>query len=152
DGTGGTTRKRVKRARACLGVIPARVSAAELGLIREIARNLKSSATIATVVVLGRTLDDLGLMRFGNVFVSGAVRPAELPRLARQYGIAHVLAGFGEPLFGHPLIDAALGLHLPTATVDWSDGRQSSQTPDLTLRSTATDREAAAAVTRWLSD
>jgi O-antigen biosynthesis protein len=101
------------------------------------------------IAVLGETLDDLLLMRFGNVFVSGAVEPADLKRLIRQYRINAVFTGFGAPLFGHPLGDGAIQCDVPTAYIDWSFGACRPVDGDLPIDPSLSPRQAAAALAHW---
>jgi hypothetical protein len=39
-----------------------------------------------------------------------------------QYGVRSVLAGLGQPLFGHPLVQEVAQSGLPLAQFDWSMG------------------------------
>ena len=89
--------------RGALGIVAVRKSAAELRFIRETARALRRSSPKARIVV-GETLDDDGLIRIGNLHVTGALAPDELPRLIRLYRLGSLVAGIGAPLFGHPMI------------------------------------------------
>ena len=105
-----------------------------------------------SVVVLGETLDDTGLMRFGNVFVSGPVGVADLARLIRQYRLNRIFAGFGPPLFGHPVIDAAMNCGLPVAYVDWSFGDCTARSSDLPIDASLSCRDIATVLGRWIAE
>jgi GT2 family glycosyltransferase len=62
--------------------------------------------------VLGRTLDDLALMARGT-FVTGAVTADELGALAHAHDLEALAIVSAQPLFGHPLEDAARRSGLP---------------------------------------
>ena len=134
-----------------IGFVAVRASAYELKLMRETARLLKDVDPQIMIVVLGDTLDDLGLMRFGNVFVSGAVSRLDLPRLVRQYRLDRILPAFGPPLFGHPVVEAALDCGLPAAYPDWSLGASRPRRGDLAINPLLSCREIAAAVAGWIA-
>jgi hypothetical protein len=143
-------RRRAAKGAGRLGIIPTRTSALELHYIREIAsRRMMTGGSAIRIAVLGETLDDLMLMRFGNVFVSGAVNPADLKRLTRQYRINAVFTGFGAPLFGHPLGDGAMQCGVPTAYIDWSFGSCRPFDRDLPIDPSLSPRQAAAALAYW---
>ncbi len=135
-----------------LGIVPSRTSAYELRLMREIALFMRRAHPRTSIVVLGETLDDLGLMRFENVFVSGAVDAADLGRLVRQYRLNRIVAGFGPPLFGHPIIEAAMRCGLATAYVDWSLGDCAARNNDLAIDPSLSCRDVAAVLGRWIAE
>ena len=58
----------------------------ELDLIRTLARTFKQAHPGVSLVVIGATLDDLGLMACGNVFVSGAIEERGYASAFRRYG------------------------------------------------------------------
>jgi len=132
-----------------LGIVPVRTSALELRYLREIARVMRDAHPQIAIAVLGETLDDLMLMRFGNVFVSGPVPPADLKRLIRQYRLNAVLAGFGAPLFGHPMVETVMHCGLPVAYFDWSLGDCKPSAKDLAIDPSVSPHDAAIALGRW---
>jgi O-antigen biosynthesis protein len=135
-----------------LGIVPSRTSAYELRLMREIALFMRRAHPRTSVVVLGETLDDTGLMRFGNVFVSGPVGVADLARLIRQYRLNRIFAGFGQPLFGHPVIEAAMNCGLPAAYVDWSLGDCTARGSDFPIDASLSCRDVATVLGRWIAE
>ncbi len=101
------------------------------------------------IVVIGRTTDDMALMRLPGVFVTGAVNSVEFDRLVRQYRIGTLLTGVGRPLFGHPLQIAAADCGLPIAWLDWSMGLHRAASPDLAIDASIEPRDIAGAIARW---
>ncbi len=135
-----------------LGIIPVRASGFAFTLIREIARFMKGAHPQLSIAVIGETLDDLALMRFGNVFVSGPVNSPELTQLMRQYRLSRIFTGFGQPLFGHPTLATAMHCGLPVAYFEWSLGDFKPKVGDLALDPSLCARDAAAVLGRWLAD
>jgi O-antigen biosynthesis protein len=130
-----------------LGIVPVRTSAAELRHMREIARVLREADPPIEVAVLGETLDDLVLMRFGNVAVSGPVTAAELATLMPRYRLGAIAVGFGTPS-EHPKIETVLRSGLPVAAIGTTFGTRR-RGRDLAIDPAATPREAALAIGRW---
>ena len=69
---------------SCLAVIPAQPSAGEFTLMRRLAIAFLAKQPQLAIFVAGTTFDDERLMSHPNVFVSGAIAPQELERLARH--------------------------------------------------------------------
>ena len=138
------------RPHGALGIVAVRKSPAELRFIRETARALRRSSPETRIVVLGETLDDDGLIRIGNLHVTGALAPDELPRLIRLYRLGSLVAGIGAPLFGHPMILAVTNSDLPTAWLDWSGGNYRPAPGDLLIDPGAPADDAAAALAAWI--
>jgi hypothetical protein len=113
---------------------------------------MKGEHPQVSIAVIGETLDDLALMRFGNVFVSGPVNSHELTQLIRQYRLDSIFTGFGQPLFGHPAIETAMHCGLPVAYFDWSLGDCKPKAGDLPLDPSLCARDAAAVLGGWLAD
>jgi O-antigen biosynthesis protein len=134
-----------------LGIVPTRTSAFEFEFVREVARFMKGAHPKVAIAVLGTTLDDLALMRFGNVFISGPIDPNDLERLIRQYRLSAVVAGIGPPLFGHPLVEAALHCGLPAAYFDWSLGHCKPRGRDLPIDPSVPPRLSAGVLGRWIA-
>jgi GT2 family glycosyltransferase len=106
----------------------------------------------ASLVVIGDVPDATGLLRHGNVAVTGTVAPAELATLARHLGIGRLFAERRTPLFGHPLVEAATATGLPLAYRDWSFGAlPPARRGDLALAPDAAPDEVAAALARWMT-
>jgi O-antigen biosynthesis protein len=106
-----------------LGFVPVRMSAAEQRLMRDTARHLRTARPDVALTVLGATPDDIGLMRGSGAFVTGAIEPAEFADVVDALGIDHLFISMTEPIFGHPILQQAASLRLPTASFDWCGGR-----------------------------
>jgi hypothetical protein len=106
-------------------------------------------------VVIGHTLNDLELMKLGNVFVTGRIETKELDRTLRQYGVKAVFAVMRRPLFGHPMIAALAAADFPVALFDWSCGQTRAQAradaSDLVIDPYAPDEAVASRLKRWFS-
>jgi len=106
---------------ACrLGVVAVRSCAQEQRQTIALASAFKKLRPDVSIVVVGATLDDLALMRIGNVFVTGGVEAAELEGLVRACRLGSLFLSLSRPLFGHPIVSAALNARLPVAYRDWS--------------------------------
>lgn len=134
-----------------LGVVLIDETAACRGLLRAIAVRLPRAADHApSLMVMGRTGDDFGLLRDGGVMITGAVEAAEIATIARRYAITHVLALSSAANFGSPMADPLDRLDLPLAQFDWS-GNGKPGTPDLAIPPDLDDDEAADAITHWMA-
>jgi GT2 family glycosyltransferase len=134
-----------------VGFVPMRTSSYELRLLREIAYSMKITHPQVFIVVIGKTLDDIGLMRFGNVFVTGRVALNEVSELIRLYQITAVVTAIGAPLFGHPIVDVTKRCGLPTAYFDWSFDACEAVPGDLALNPALSSREIATELVSWFS-
>lgn len=136
---GGRTAKRTREARlpegkaGYCGIIPHGLTARELDLIRRIARHLKRAAPNMFVVILGPTLDDLGLMAIGNIFVSGPIEPDEYATTFRRYALTCLFLPTLNAVFGHPAIGAADRSNLPVAAFAWTQGSWTPRPQDLSI-------------------
>src|SRR5262249_40604706 len=98
----GSGTRPAKAPNPCCGIVPSGAGLYELELIRALARTLKESAPGAEVIVIGATMDDLGLMGIGNVFVSGAVDAAGYADAFRRHGVTKLLLPIRRAVFGDP--------------------------------------------------
>ena len=104
------------------------------------------------LVVLGKCANDLPLLSYPNVFITGPVGPAEYFDVLRQYRISALLLaerwGAADSLDLHGLTT------LPAAFFDWTLGALK-ETKEfngvLTLDPRLCDKRSAATVTNWLS-
>jgi O-antigen biosynthesis protein len=133
-----------------LGMIPVGSCVNEQRLIRGIASRLKKLYPVASVVVMGRTLDDMGLMRFRDTFVTGSVDASELGHLCRAYELGSLFVSLTAPLFGHPLQSFAESSGLPVAFFDWSKGRYLPRPEDLLLDPLGSMDEVVEALVHWM--
>jgi O-antigen biosynthesis protein len=145
-----TRRSAQPRSLARLGLLPLRSCAEEQRLMMEIARALRGTHPDLSLTVLGATLDDIGLMRIGNTFVTGAVGPMEFGRVAKAYGLQALFVTVARPLYGHPILTRAFNSSLPTAFFDWSMGRCKTRRGDLSLDPHASLGDIIAALGRWM--
>ena len=126
--------RKQQRAGAChLGFVPVRSCAYEQRLIRDTARNLGRIRPDISMTVIGAALDDIGLMRSCNVFVTGAVDPEEFAQLVDALGVKCLFISTTQPLFAHPILSVAFASDVPTAYFDWSTGRIRPKKMDLTI-------------------
>jgi O-antigen biosynthesis protein len=103
-----------------LGIVALRCSAADHELIRQIARGVTAKPAGRPVVVIGRTLDDLELMKIPGVTVTGSAADEDMERLLRHHGIKALFVALRQPLFGHPLVGGLMDSDFPVAAFDWS--------------------------------
>ena len=132
-----------------VGFVVTGVTAADHRLICDLARAIRLTHPELSIVVVGSTLDDLGLMKIGSVFVTGPVELEQIPRVVDHYGLAALFVATRRPQFGHPLTDGLAGSELPTAFFDWSFGAFPGKPSDLSLDPRATIEALAAALTGW---
>jgi GT2 family glycosyltransferase len=147
------TRKRQrcgKKAGCHLGLLPLRSGAQEHWLVSQIAQGFRLKQPNASMTVFGTTLDDLSLMRIGNVHVTGPVQPGELQHLVEAYDVQYLFASVTQPLFGHPLLFAASSSGIPTAYFDWSTGRAKVARRDLALEPRLSLDAILAALSIWM--
>jgi len=152
---GGRAAKRAREARlpegatGYCGIIALGSSAAELDRIRRIARELKRAAPDMFVVILGTTLDDVGLMASGNIFVSGAIEPDGYQTAFRRYAVTCLFLPTMNAVFGHPAIAAAERSNLPLAAFDWTGGSWTPRPQDLCIDPSLSEAEIADELSRW---
>jgi O-antigen biosynthesis protein len=133
-----------------LGIIPIRSCVDEQQLMRDIAIGLNTCCSTSSTVVIGGTLDDLGLMRIGNTFVTGSVDVSEIDHICRAHALGSLFLCITRPLFGHPLQSSAQASGLPLAYFDWSNGRCMPRSNDLLLDPLAPIAEVICALTKWM--
>jgi O-antigen biosynthesis protein len=134
-----------------LGLVPARSNSEERRLVAAIAAAMGSSTPAAAMTLLGTTLDDLGLMQIGNLFVTGMIDPADFTTAVKSYGLEALLLTATRPIFGHPIIELAFASGLPVAFFDWSRGRLKSRHGDLVLDPKNSFDETMVLVRRWMA-
>jgi GT2 family glycosyltransferase len=132
-----------------LGIIPIRSCAQEQTLMAKIAGGLATRCPEASLVVIGSTLNDLGLMHFGNVFVTGPVDVSEMEHICHSYDLGALLVCIARPLFGHPLQFFAHSSGLPCAYFGWS-ACHAERSEDLVLDSRAPIEVLLGVLTRWM--
>lgn len=134
-----------------LGVVLLAETAGCRELLRVIAGRLPRAVGAApSVVVLGSAGDDLGLMRVGNLFVTGDCDTKDLPELVRRHAVSHLLLLAPGASFGAPTAGAAAATRLPRAAFAWSAAKTASPS-HLWLDPGADDTAIADALARWMT-
>jgi O-antigen biosynthesis protein len=125
----------------------------EFRSLQSIARSLRRQSARLPIVVIGKTFDDLALMRIDGVFVVGHVSIEEHETVMRRYGVQALFVPLRQPLFGHPIIDAVVDrAPLPTAYFDWSMGKVPPRKRDLALDPRLGADDVAAALMQWIGE
>jgi len=135
-----------------LGLVPVRSCAHEQWLMREIARALRTARSDIAVTVIGATIDDIGLMRSSNTFVTGAINADELEQVIDRLGVERLFLCMTQPLFGHPLPAAAFSSDRPAASYDWSADRIKTGQDDLPIDPRLSFSELTGLLSRWMSE
>ena len=135
---------------ACLGVLALRNSAQEFRFIRQLSDHLARAHSAANLVVLGTTLDDVGLMQRSNVMVTGKIGIDDVGTLVEAHGIGKLLLDAGDPLFGHPLTAAFETTKLPIAAVEWAAPQKRIRKKDLRLLPELAENKTIEAIVDWL--
>ncbi|MDX8482951.1 glycosyltransferase [Mesorhizobium sp. VK24D] len=125
--------KPTKQTVSRLGLVPVRSDPQEQFLMRFLAGVLRERRADLSITVVGSTLDDYGLMRFGNTFVTGSVETAEFDWVLKSYSLQSLFLCATRPIFGHPLATLSLNSALPVAFFDWSLGRLTPRNGDLPI-------------------
>jgi hypothetical protein len=148
------TRKRQQRARRAgfhLGLLPVRSGVQEHWLASQIARAFRLEQPNVSMTIFGTTLDDLSLMRIGNVHVTGPVEAGEFQHLVKAYDVQYLFASVTRPLFGHPILFAASHTAVPIAYFDWSTGRSRVRRGDLALHPNLPLDAITSALSAWMT-
>ncbi len=140
----------IHQARLRLGIIPIRACVHEQLFMRNIAIGLNKYCSNSSTVVIGGTLDDLGLMRIENTFVTGSVDVSEIGNMCRAYALGSLFLCITRPLFGHPLQSSAQAAGLPLAYFDWSNGWCIPRANDLLLDPLAPIADVIDALIKWM--
>ncbi len=131
------------------GVLALHANAAEFRFIRALSDQMANADEDVEIIVLGSTLDDLKLMQRTNVMITGDPIADDVATLIDGHGITHLILDLGEPLFGHPLVDALLATGLPVAATEWIPAG-GGRTANLGLRPDFGAAETIASVCDWL--
>jgi GT2 family glycosyltransferase len=134
----------------CIGFVACSNSAAEYCLMKSMALAINRKLPDRSIVVIGSTIDDIGLMRLDNVHVTGEIEASECRRILLQYGITTLVVPIKEPVFGHPTI-IDLATYLPTAFFDWSFGAVALRSTDLAMSPDLSDNQLVAILLPWLA-
>jgi GT2 family glycosyltransferase len=143
--------RRVSKKAARPGLLPITRCTREHHFVRRLTATLAKERPDLDVVTIGSTPDDTELMRAG-VFVTGSVEANELHALVRRYQLDRMIVCATQPLFGHPLLAAAMACAIPVAFFDWSGGRCRARDGDLALEPPVSAEFAAARLLPWLEE
>ncbi len=117
-------------------------------LVVALGRALRRIDDSARVVVFGGCVDDLAVMRAGDIFVAGRVEQDEIERLLRQYDVSALMSPYRARLFDR--IDRiSRAFALPKACFDFSFGKLAFEDGDLGLDPRLCDAKAASRVAQW---
>ena len=134
---------RLPSLRPNLGVIAPRALPETDLLLRSLARPFVKAGT-SRVVVFGRCIDDLALMRTGSVDVTGPVKQTEYGELFERYRIGAVFSPYRTAMFG--FFDAVTAnANMPRIYFDWSGGEFEAPDRDLVFDCTTSSDAVAAA-------
>jgi hypothetical protein len=151
DGSRSRAKRKTSKAAAFrLGFLPVRSCAHEQWLMSEIAHRFGANRPEVAITVIGTALDDIGLMRCGNTFVTGAVNPEEFEHLVDALDLGYLFISTTRPLFGHPILSSALSSSLPTAYFDWSMGRIKPKKTNLPIDPRSSLDDIVGGLSRWM--
>jgi hypothetical protein len=103
-----------------LGIIVVGESVRDYELVLHVSRLFRRQLPDISIIVIGRTIDDLALMKLGNVFVTGQMTALDFDQVMDWYGVSALFLGHRTPLFGHLLVEKALQQRrVPLAAMDW---------------------------------
>jgi hypothetical protein len=128
----GRPRRPGSRPVSRIGLVAVTGCAQEHDFMREMSMRLARARPGLDIVVLGSTHDELALMRAG-AFVTGEISGTELGELFARYRLERLVICTTRPLFGHPVVETAMGSVLPVAYCDWSRGQCRPREGDLAL-------------------
>ena len=113
-------------------------------------RALRRLDELARIVVFGACVNDLAVMRTGNIFVAGPVEIDEYDRLLRQYEISALMSPYRGRLFGWTdRLSSAFAM--PKACFDYSFGKLTLEDGDLALDPRLCDAKAASRAAQWFA-
>lgn len=98
-----------------MGILPGDASPATFALIRDLARALHRRGSSRSLVVFGETFRDVGLLRLGNVFVTGPLEEEDWPQAFAAHPCGGLILTLREPLTAHPAYDIVRRAGLPFA-------------------------------------
>ena len=133
-----------------LAFVPVRSCAHEQRLMSAVTRKFIALQPDLSFTIIGTTLDDMGLMRGGNAFVTGAVAAEDFEHLIAALGVRHLFVSMTRPLFGHPTLNAVHSSSLATAYFDWSMGRIKPKKQDLAIDPRSSLDHIIDALSRWM--
>jgi GT2 family glycosyltransferase len=134
-------------ARPALGIVAGGAGRAAFGRLRDIVLALRRLSPALPVIVLGATLDDIRLMRIGNVFVTGSLTAGDLVP-ALMTGSVRAVAVIADGVAnGQDLAAVARSAGLPVA---WIGGKEPGEGRPGDIVVAAAD--AAAGLAAWMRE
>lgn len=120
-------------------------------LIRALAAHLpRQTLGAPAIVVVGATADDLGLLRGGNVVITGNVAAEEIGDMIPRYRLTHMFALSSAAHFGSPAAMTLVDLDLPLAQFAWASPAKAAG-GDLWLDPDHDDGAVATRLSEWLA-
>ncbi|MBB4366818.1 GT2 family glycosyltransferase [Bradyrhizobium sp. CIR18] len=149
--TGSLTLPPISASHKSLVIVPATPSPASLRMIRTLADRLWRREPSLPIVIAGTTCGDDRLMSRPNLFVTGAVAADELSEVLTPHNPGWILTDFEQPIFGHPLVEAAKEATRPVAYCDWSGGALKPRKGDLAIPAIVNAAGLADLVVDWIA-
>lgn len=141
----------VRPAGMILGVLCPEPTAEADGQVLALERWFDQHCTQASIVVLGRCLNEFSIMSGYRIFVTSVIEEDEYERVLRQYRITHLLSPYRTRHFG--LVDRlSASFGLPKGYFDWSFGALDRQLGDLTLDPRICFERAALEIGAWIAN
>jgi GT2 family glycosyltransferase len=138
-----------KRAGTTLGVLCPEATADADRQLEAIERVLDERGLQGSIVVLGRCVNELGVMSKSHIFVSGNIEDSEYERALDQYRVTHLLSPYRTRHFG--LVDRLSSeVGIPKGYFDWSFGALEREAGDLALDPRICFERAALEIAAWL--
>ena len=137
------------RKRPCCGVLLPDSDADAIGLLKALARACRDRHPNLVFVVLGETLADDVLMSFENICVTGPFDDSELDEIFHFYRLTQFLNASRQPLFGHPMFQAAQAHDLEIARFSWIAA--SADEEGLVLDPELSNEQVAGSFVQWMA-
>lgn len=134
----------------CLGILALHANAEEFQAIQELALRTARAKDIE-IVVFGQTLDDIRLMQFAHIHVTGPIQIEDIDTLIEGYGITRLVLSVTNPVFGHPLVHRLKDTKLPIAAVDFGGAEADGRKSDLMLPPALSRDERIDSIINWLA-
>jgi hypothetical protein len=98
-----------------MGILPADSSPATFAFIRDLARALQLRGSSRSLIVFGGAFRDVGLLRLGNVFVTGPLEDDDWEEAFAAHPCGGLILTLREPRFAHASFELARRAGLPFA-------------------------------------
>ena len=142
---------KVKPAGMTLGVLCPEATAETDRQILALERFFDQQWIQASIIVLGRSLNELGIMSRRRIFVTSVIGEDEYERVLRQHRTTHLFSPYRTRHFG--LVDRlSAASRLPKGYFDWSFGALDREAGDLALDPRICFERAALEIGAWIAD